>query len=157
MGNELTPGKAIQAFEKWYRFYEEELKKAPTLSQIGHSALLVWLLSGNDVQQYPPPKFYSYPDHELVMGETHRDVEAWEANGTSFEKMLGIDKMVIDQCGFWKIVERHTDGIYIVEWEKSGDRYKLVPISHEEGAPNYRIKLHTQKDETENEENQREG
>ncbi len=143
---------AVSAFSKWVEFKKNQRPKGNiTPASIRQSALLVWLLQGNEVLEHPPPRLYSYPDHELACGGVERKVYAWETNGTSFQRLLGKDHMVVSQCGDWKIIERRDHGVYVVQWKISGDLYLLTPIegavnSNEETLPNYRIKLHQRKE-----------
>ncbi len=144
--NHVSIDDAISAFSKWVDFKKyRRTKNEVTPASISHSSLLEWLLQGNEILEYPPPRLYSYPDHALACGQVERKVYAWEANGTSFQRLLGKDHMVVSQCGDWKIIERCADGIYIIQWKASGDLYLLTPLDvpdSEETLPNYCIKFY---------------
>ena len=80
-----------------------------------HSALLYRLLSGKEPLPVPPPKSYSRPDYDIGEG---RPVVV-----NFFEHIEG--EVTVNQCRY-KLIEKESDTVYLLEYEPSGQRFRLT-------------------------------
>jgi hypothetical protein len=96
---------------------------------LDHSALLRWLLAGNQPLPHPPPVRFSQPDHEMAVTGTCTAVEVWVFEG----------KPIVDQYGGWTLVEHLPatgtgSEVYILDhlhwgrWHFSKDPVERVPV-----------------------------
>ena len=89
---------------------EDEGKGQPRGVDVDHSALIYWLLEGNDPLPQPPPIRYSRPDHRLGRGDKVEIHDFREDNG----------RIIIDQNGNWMWADKDQG---IVKFKLTGDLY----------------------------------
>ena len=112
--------------------YYKRFGKRPTITHLGlkanieHSALLPWMLEGNEPLPQPPPRRYSRPWHQLVA-----DGEGVALNVWSGEKTAKPNQVIIEQDG-WDIIRRTEKG-YIATYGDGTTQWSVEPIEGSEG------------------------
>jgi hypothetical protein len=111
---------AIHTFSAWKIIFTKETGREPTAADITHSALLRWMLLGNEPLKHPPPRMYSYPNHELGSGAKVKVVEFYVLDTGQMKEGRNI---VINQYLGWRWQDE-GDGLLL--HVRSGEIYKLT-------------------------------
>lgn len=119
----------IDIIEDWMWIRSKRYEHGPTIADVGHSALLRWLLSGKEPFDEPPPRMMSYPAYHLAAGEKVRPFEVFFVDE---DDPIAPGSVVISQS-IWNILEEHEDGSYTVQWcENERAKYLLAPLPESE-------------------------
>lgn len=115
--------RGIMCFFRWLQIRAEHGHPSPNFlpaleGDIWHSHLLRRLLAGKDPLDAPPPESFGEPWYELV--ETGRgtaaEVKPWE---------WAPDQKISVNRGIWTILEKRSDGEYVVTYRANSDAYRL--------------------------------
>lgn len=87
-----------------------------------HSALVPWLLAGNDPLPEPPPRSFSRPWHDLIAKGWGCPMEVWV--NKNFPETLGVDQER------WKLLEVISEDVFLGQWYDD-DRWIFVGVKDE--------------------------
>lgn len=128
----------IGRIEKWYAVRERYIEGNPSMADVGHSALLWRLLSGDEALEYPPPRSFSYPNYHAAEGNQDVPMEVWFkddgplSNSISYEG-LGErmpEQVYIDQAR-WDVVRRDGES-FVIKWKTDPAEWRLERLPEED-------------------------
>lgn len=130
----------IARIEEWYSIREQYQQEGevthPSRSDVGHSALLWRLLSGEKALQYPPPRSFSYPNYNAAEGYEDKPMEVWFTGKDRFSPLMNVDRLlagditpgavIIDQAA-WDVIRRDGNTFFI-KWKTDPAEWRLEQI-----------------------------